>query len=118
VEYLLGGLVVLAALAFVALPLLRPRRTEVGQGEATPTLAQQRAAIYRELLEAELDHRVGKLDEADFRALADGLRARASLLVSEEDAALRAADEQVEREIAEQRAALRASSPADQGSRS
>jgi hypothetical protein len=119
VEYTLGGLVVAAALAFVALPLLRPRRTaSVGEGEAAPSLAEQRAAVYRELLELELDHRVGKLDAADYQSLADGLRARAALLLSAEDATLRQADEQVEREIAEQRAALRAAGRADERSRS
>ena len=117
-EYLLGGLVVLAAIGFVALPLLRPQRSGVGEGDRAPSLAEQRAAVYRELLDAELDHRVGKLDEADFRTLADGLRARAALLLSEEEAALRQADEAVEREIAEHRAALRDARCADERSRS
>jgi hypothetical protein len=108
--YLLGAVVVLAALAFVALPLLRPRK--VGPpADVTLSLAEQRAEVYRELLDLELDQRVGKLDEADYRAQSDVLLARAAALMSAEDSALREVDEQIEREIAAQRAALRAAGP-------
>ena len=112
-EYLLGGLVVLIALAFVGWPLLRPPRS-VPTGEA-PVLssAEQRAAIYRELLELELDQRLGKLDEADYRALADALLARAAALLSAEDATIESLDEQIEREIAEHRRALHPASAAE-----
>jgi hypothetical protein len=106
-EYLLGAVVVLAALAFVALPLLRPRQVAT-QADEAPSLAEQRAEVYRELLELELDQRVGKLDEADYLAQCEALIARAAALMSAEDASLREVDEQIEREIAAQRSALRA----------
>lgn len=108
-EYLLGGIVVLAALAFVALPLLRSQRS-VEVTDAVPTLAEQRAEVYRELLELELDHRIGKLDSADFQAQNEILIARAASLIGAEDEAAQRVDEQIEREIAAQRAALRAAS--------
>lgn len=105
-EYILGGLVVVGVLAFVVLPLLRGR-------PAAPVIlapdgpADERAGIYRELLELELDQKVGKITETDYRELSDALLARAAALISDEDAQVTAANDAVEREIAEMRAALR-----------
>jgi cytochrome c-type biogenesis protein CcmI len=106
VEYVLSGLIVVAVLAFVVLPLLRGRRADP---EAPVALdpAQERAAIYRELLELELDQKVGKIAEADYQEINDALLARAAALISQEDAASISADAEVEREIAEARRALR-----------
>ena len=105
-EYVLGALVVLAVLAFVALPLVGGRSTAATVTDAPdPTL--ERAAIYRELLELELDLKVGKLAEADYREHSEALLARAAAIIAQEDASSTAADDQVEREIAAARAAFR-----------
>ncbi|HZO28694.1 MAG TPA: c-type cytochrome biogenesis protein CcmI [Chloroflexota bacterium] len=108
-EYLLGALVVLAVLAFVVVPLVRRQQTE-----SLPPIAldcpDERAAIYRELLELELDQKVGKISEADFQELSDGLLARAAALISQEDSLLNS-DDAIEREIAAARASLREASP-------
>lgn len=110
-EYALGGLVVLAVLAFVVLPLVR-RQGE--QPVATPgtrpasELAAERAEIYRELVELELDQQVGKLAEADFRDLSEALLARAAALISQEEAQGSSVEAEIEREIAAMRAALKA----------
>lgn len=107
-EYALGGLVVLAVLAFVVLPLLRGRHALAATASESPLdPAQQRAAIYRELLELELDQQVGKIAESDYRELNEALLARAAALISQEDAASVAIDALVEREIAAAREALR-----------
>lgn len=103
--FVLAALVVLAVLAFVVLPLVRGVKAAPGATVALTT-AQERAAIYQELVELELDQRVGKVTEADYREQADVLLARAAALISEEDAQLSAADDQIEREIAAMRAAL------------
>lgn len=108
-ELLLGVLVVLAAVAFVAVPLVRGRRPEPAATVTAPAAAEQRAAIYRELLDLELDHRVGKVAEPDFREVSDALLARAAALIAEEDARAATAQEQVEQEIAAMRQAIRAS---------
>lgn len=109
--YLLGGLVVVAVLAFVVLPLLRGRQADAeARGAVDP--AQERAAIYRELLELELDQKVGKIAEADYREVNEALLARAAALISQEDADSTETDAQVEREIAEARQALRRAEPA------
>ena len=116
-EYLLGAVVVLAVLAFVVLPLFGGRSSLAGIGDA-PDPTHERAAIYRELLELELDLKVGKLAEADYRELNEALLARAAALISQEDASATAADALVEREIAAARAALRqAAAPAAEEAR-
>jgi hypothetical protein len=109
VEYLLGTLVVVLVLAFVALPLVRRSDAEPAGSAAAPGSTEERAEIYRELVELELDHRVGKVADADFHEQRDGLLARAAALIAVEDAELATTDEQIEREIAATRAALRAS---------
>ena len=101
----MGGLVVVAVIAFVVLPLLRGRSVDTSTDVAAGP-AEERAAVYRELLELELDQQVGKIAEADYRDLSDTLLARAAALISEEDAETAAADAQVEREIAAMRASL------------
>ena len=104
--YVLGGLVVLAALAFVIWPLFRPVSSPETVAETETSPAEQRAAIYRELMELELDQRLGKIDEADRQAQADALMARAAALIGEEDATRESIDERLEREIAAERQSL------------
>ena len=112
-EYVLGMLVVLAALAFVAYPLFRRSAPVAPSAEAPETFAERRAAVYRELLELEFDHRIGKLSDADFRQLTDACLARASSLVATEEQTTEALDARVEREVAAMRAAMQARAPVD-----
>jgi Tfp pilus assembly protein PilN len=114
VAYAIGALVVLLVLAYVVMPLLLRRQTTTaatGETVLAPSLAEQRASIYRELTELELDQRVGKVAEADFAEQSEALLARAASLISLEDARNDTGqtdlDAQVEREIAEVRASLR-----------
>lgn len=104
--YVLGALVVVLVLAFVVLPLVR-RRATVATVATEPTLAEQRAAIYQELTELELDQRVGKVSDADYLEQSEMLLARAAALIAAEDAEAAILDREIEREIAEARAALR-----------
>ena len=114
-EYVLGGLVVLGALAFVIWPLLRPVSTPTTVAESEPSPAEQRAAIYRELVELELDQRLGKIDEADHQAQADVLIARAAALIGEDDDTRENIDERLEREIAAERESLHRSAASRMG---
>lgn len=109
-EYVLGGLVVVAVLAFVVLPLLRGRQTTPA-ALVTDSSTDERAGIYRELLELELDQKVGKITEADYREISEALLARAAALISDEDALVTGADDELEREIAEMRTTLRSTEP-------
>jgi flagellar biosynthesis/type III secretory pathway M-ring protein FliF/YscJ len=68
------GLVVLV----VSGPLrARATRRDVEEESARAELEAAREAKYREIREAELDHRTGKLSEADWRAQDRRLRAEA-----------------------------------------
>jgi hypothetical protein len=69
--------VVLAVVVLVVAAPLRGRRSEEGENAARAELEAARDAKYREIRDAELDFRTGKLSEADWRALDRGLRAEA-----------------------------------------
>jgi hypothetical protein len=112
-EYALGAIVVLIALAFVGWPLIRPTATPVLSDDAPVSPAEQRAAIYRELVELDLDRRLGKVDPADHEAQANALIAHAASLLGEEDATIESLDDEIEREIAEHRRALHAAGASD-----
>ena len=74
-------LVIFIVLALVVLLVSAPLRTRrAGEAAETAELAELEAARdakYREIRDAELDHRTGKLSEADWRALDRTLRAEA-----------------------------------------
>jgi hypothetical protein len=71
-------LVVLAVVALVVAAPLRARRAEEPVESAERAeLEAERDAKYREIRDAELDHRTGKLSEADWRAMDRTLRAEA-----------------------------------------
>ena len=73
--------VVLAVLAvvvlFVSAPLRRVRRVEASPSAELAELEAAREAKYREIRDAELDHRTGKLSDADYELLDGSLRAEA-----------------------------------------
>jgi len=77
-EYLAGAIVVALVLVFVGWPLLRQSATATLGAPPVADPAEERGAIYRELVELELDHRIGKVTAADFKELSDGLLARAA----------------------------------------
>jgi type II secretory pathway pseudopilin PulG len=88
-ELLLVALVVVAAVAAVAAPL-RPGREEARQAATAAGRAEleaARGAKYAEIRAAELDHRTGKLSEADWRALDRTLRGEAVEILHRLDAA-------------------------------
>jgi hypothetical protein len=72
----LGALLAVAAVAFVARPLLRPGAEELlpepeQQGLA---LAEERDRALAALKELEFDHRTGKVSDDDYRTLVGELR--------------------------------------------
>jgi hypothetical protein len=71
-------LVVLALVVlFVSAPLRSRRSEEEVESAERADLEAARDAKYREIRDAELDYRTGKLSEADWRGLDRGLRAEA-----------------------------------------
>ncbi len=88
---MLAPILVMLALAAVVAVVGAPLRR--GPGEAGDEAEAQRVreleaakeAKYREIREAELDHRTGKLDDEDHRALDRQLRAEAAAILRELD---------------------------------
>jgi hypothetical protein len=78
---LIDFLVILVVLALVVLlvagPLRSRRADEASESAERAELEAARDAKYREIRDAELDYRTGKLSEADWRGLDRGLRAEA-----------------------------------------
>ena len=78
---------VLALVAVIAVVLIAPlragadERREADESAEHAELAAARDAKYREIRDAELDYRTGKLSEADWRALDRSLRAEAIVLL-------------------------------------
>ena len=68
--------VLLVVVALVAAPLRR-RGAVVEEDAERAELEAARDAKYREIRDAELDHRTGKLSEADWRVMDRALRAEA-----------------------------------------
>ena len=81
------ALAVLAALvaAVVVRPLLRGDEPPVRHEARLEELAAAKEAKYREIRDAELDHRMGKLSEEDWRQLDRELRADAIAILRELD---------------------------------
>ncbi|ADB52890.1 hypothetical protein [Conexibacter woesei] len=87
-EFLIVLAVFLAVVVFVAGPLRRGRVAEVERRESAELadLEAAKEAKYREIRDAEMDFRTGKLSEPDYRALDRGLRAEAIQLLRRIDA--------------------------------
>ena len=91
-EILLALVIVALVVWFVAVPLRRPRDgaasvAESGEDPVIAELEARKEAKYREIRDAELDRRQGKLSEADWRRQDAELRREAIEILKELDAA-------------------------------
>jgi hypothetical protein len=85
-DLLLVLVVVAVVVLVVTAPLRRARRPDEESVSAErASLEAAREAKYREIRDAELDYRTGKLSEADWRALDRTLRAEAVELLKRLD---------------------------------
>jgi hypothetical protein len=82
-------LIALAVGAAVAAPFLRPESGEGGiaRRERLAELEARKEAKYREIRDAELDYRTGKLSQEDHRTLDRALRREAIAILEEIDGA-------------------------------
>jgi hypothetical protein len=82
-------LIALAVGAAVAAPFLRPERGEEGivRRDRLAELEARKEAKYREIRDAELDYRTGKLSSEDHRTLDRALRREAIAILEEIDGA-------------------------------
>jgi membrane protein implicated in regulation of membrane protease activity len=86
VEYALALLVLVVVVAAVlALPLRRRGEEERREETRVAELQAAKEAKYREIRDAELDHQMGKLSQADWRAVDGDLRAEAIEILRELD---------------------------------
>jgi hypothetical protein len=77
-EFLIVMAILAGLVLFLSAPLRRPARAEDEAGaDSLAELEAAREAKYRELRDAELDHRTGKLSDDDYADLDSGLRAEA-----------------------------------------
>lgn len=77
-EYGLAAIVLLALVALVVIrPLAQGRQVEDREQAEREELEAAKEAKYREIRDAELDQRMGKLSEADWKAVDRDLRGEA-----------------------------------------
>jgi hypothetical protein len=80
VVFLIVVLLLAAVVAVVSAPLRARRagmRADAAEGPDVAALEAAKEAKYREIRDAELDYRTGKLSEEDWRALDEQLRGEA-----------------------------------------
>jgi hypothetical protein len=86
VEYAIALLVLAALVAFVVTrPLRSPGAEERRDETRVAELEAAKEAKYREIRDAELDHRMGKLSREDWRAVDTDLRTEAIAILRELD---------------------------------
>ncbi len=76
-DFVVIFVVLLVVVWFVSGPLRSRQVDEVAESAERADLEAARDAKYREIRDAELDYRTGKLSEADWRVVDRGLRAEA-----------------------------------------
>jgi hypothetical protein len=87
VEYVVALLVLAALVALaVSVPLRRHGQGERLEETRFEELRAAKEAKYREIRDAELDHRMGKLSESDWRTVDGELRGEAVEILRELDA--------------------------------
>lgn len=104
----LGIALVAAAAAFALIPFARPSSAyDDALAMAGPT-ADNRQAVYRQLLELEFDRDLGKLSDEDFAIVSSELLSQAGASLRRERGTLVEVDAEIEREIRAARAAFSA----------
>jgi len=103
---IVGIALVAAAAVFALVPLARSVKADDAQ--VSDAALTERFGLYRQVLELEFDHQLGKLSKADYEQLAAQLLAQAGASLHEERGSISAIDEEIEREIAAARAAFAA----------
>lgn len=84
-EVVLAAALLAVVVAFVVLQPLRSRAAADTSVDRRADLEAAKEAKYREIKDAELDFRMGKLSEADWRSLDRELRAQAIAILRELD---------------------------------
>ena len=110
---IIGIFLVALAAAFALLPFARGTARELLISDNAST---DRFALYQQVLDAEFDFQVGKLDAEDYQRLRAELLTQAGQALRAEQGSVAEVDAEIEREIAAARAAFaaaRRASPAE-----
>jgi len=102
---ILGIILVAAAAAFALVPFARGVRAE---SLSTEPGVPDRFVLYRQVLELEFDHQLGKLSAQDLAQQSSELMAEAGQALRDELGSIGELDAEIEREIAAARAAFAA----------
>jgi hypothetical protein len=102
---ILGIILVAGGALFALVPFLRGARDDAPPSE--PVLPD-RFVLYRQVLELEFDHQLGKLSDEDLAAQSHELLAEAGQALRDERGSIGEIDDEIEREIAAARAAFAA----------
>jgi hypothetical protein len=76
-EFVVIAAVLFGVVAIVGWPLRRREPADAGASLVERDLEAAREAKYREIRDAEMDHRTGKLSDADYEEIDGALRAEA-----------------------------------------
>lgn len=104
----LGIALVAAAAAFALIPFARPSSADDDALAMAGPTADNRQAVYRQLLELEFDRDLGKLSDEDFAIVSSELLSQAGASLRRERGTLVEVDAEIEREIRAARAAFSA----------
>jgi hypothetical protein len=89
IEFLIVLAILLLVIAFVSAPLRRGGGAHMQAPSSSASQLEEleaaREAKYREIRDAELDHRTGKLSDEDYQAIDGSLRAEAVEILRELD---------------------------------
>jgi hypothetical protein len=113
-EFVVVGLVASALAFWIALPLLRKapqgpllQGTELSLPDGSGDAVEEKHSIYRSMLDLELDHNLGKLDEAEYVRMRKESEAEALAVISATSPEGEPVDEILEQEILQARERLR-----------
>ena len=103
-------LMVLLALAFVAIPLIKKSEYQMGLVDEQGEQATRKELLFSALGEIEFDYRMDKLDSEDYEELKNGYQRDALAVLDQEETAL---EEKLEKKVAQKRAASKINSVTD-----
>ncbi len=111
-EFVVVGLLASALAVWIALPLLRKATMdavleETGLMEGPGDTVEEKHSIYRSILDLELDHNLGKLEEHEYLRMRRQSEAEALAVIAATSLDGEPADEILEQEIREARERLR-----------
>lgn len=114
-EFVLAAIIVIGIIAFIAYPLFTTPRAETAETpDALDGLVAQRDAAYDAIRDLDFDFQLGKLSQSDYAALREKYKTRAALALQQIDAlGGNGAGKQIEKQVAQLRAAKHAAPPAD-----